>query len=117
MVEGALAANFIVTQRGTSFLNGFDLMTRCEATGEGEPKASPALYNTCIGYLSGIVDAEDAHAGLGHKQLSFCVPKSVYVEELRKTFLGWMRTQPPFARISSAGSLVIAAFSESWPCG
>ncbi|GMQ77008.1 MAG: hypothetical protein BMS9Abin01_2314 [Gammaproteobacteria bacterium] len=99
----------------TAYKVGDDLKASCEGTAAGEQNASTAEYLLCLGYLQAVADTDATMAEWGESSRQACIPQGVTSGQLRQVFLDWPN-QPPDCLRCSAASLVLTAFSESWPC-
>jgi hypothetical protein len=87
----------------TTLFTGNDLMAFC----------SPAISNSCRGYVAGISDAmANTNPVAGH---TACVPKGVTLEQLTDVTITYLRSHANM-RHYSAASQVAAAISEGFPC-
>jgi hypothetical protein len=98
-----------------SFYTGNDLLDWCDGTNKEEPRDSVDLYNTCLVYLAGVVDADETISGWGYKRGHVCAPRSVTPEHMRRVWLRYARENPDKLRLPGARS-ALAAFSQAWPC-
>lgn len=98
------------------FKVGDDLKASCEGTAAGEENASTAEYLLCLGYLQAVVDTDVTFAEWGEYPRHACIPPGVVSSQLRQVFLDWLNARPPDHLSFGAASLVLTAFSESWPC-
>ncbi len=91
-----------------NLLDAFELEKRCASD-------RPDQVNTCLGYLSGVADSDNAApAWRGQKSL-FCIPQGVTVLQLRRTLLDYLKKHPEEADFNAA-ILVGNAFIEAFPC-
>ena len=91
-----------------NLLDAFELEKRCSSD-------RPDQVNTCLGYLSGVADSDNAApAWRGQKSL-FCIPQGVTVLQLRRTLLDYLKKHPEEADFNAA-ILVGNAFIEAFPC-
>ncbi len=98
------------------FKAGDDLKASCEGTAAGEENASTAEYLLCLGYLQAVADTDATFAEWGQYPRHACIPQGVISSQLRQVFLGWLNAQSSDYLTLGAASLVLTAFSESWPC-
>lgn len=98
------------------FKVGDDVKTSCEGTAAGEAKSSTAEYLLCLGYLQGVVDTDVTYAEWSQYPRQICIPKGVTSSGLRQVFLEWLNAKPPEYLSFGAASLVLTAYSETWPC-
>ncbi len=110
----ALAVMWPLTAAG-AYYTGNDLYEWCDGTNEGEPRDSVDLYNTCVAYLAGVVDADATISGWGYKSGHVCASQSVTLEHMRRVWLRYARENPDKLRFPGAPSALIA-FSQAWPC-
>lgn len=97
------------------FKIGADLKASCDGTAAGEQNASTAEYLLCLGYLQGVADTDATLAEWSDSARQACIPQGITSSQLRRVFLDWIGARPDHLRFSAA-SLVLTAFSESWPC-
>ena len=96
---------------------GDDVKTSCEGTAAGEAKASTAEYLLCLGYLQGVVDTDVTFAEWSDQHpRKVGIPQGITSSILRQVFLAWLDAKPPEYLSFGAASLVLEAFSETWPC-
>lgn len=94
---------------GDSFVSGKKFLARCQS---GEAP----LRVWCSGYLQGIADADDAYATDTNTQHQVCIPKDqLSTKQLRSAVLSYLENQPQ-ELASPAGSLVLQAYRELFPC-
>ena len=100
-----------------SYFTGNQLQERCAGTDKGGPNANVALYDSCVSYLAGVVDAADALSGWGSedKPFSACVPEGVGKEQLRQVWLNYAKANPRFLYLPGAW-LALTAIEKAWPC-
>ena len=114
----AAAAVLMVALAGpvcASYLTGNALMEAGDGTKAGEPQASVVRYSDCVGYLAGIVDATDTWTDWEYMGPQVCLQTGVTVEQLRQVVLRYMREYPEQWHLT-AGSFVLNAYREAWPC-
>ena len=112
-----LLATGSATAATVYFKVGDDVKTSCEGTAAGEANASTAEYLLCLGYLQGVVDTDVTFAEWSDRHpRKVCIPQGITSSTLRQVFLAWLDTRPPEYLGFGAASLVLTAFSESWPC-
>lgn len=111
-----LPATGSATAATVYFKVGDDVKTSCEGTAAGEAKASTAEYLLCLGYLQGVVDTDVTFAEWSQYPRQICIPQGITSSTLRQVFLDWLNAKPPEYLSFGAASLVLTAFSESWPC-
>ena len=97
------------------FYPGDRVMEMCNHTGVGEPRADLAQYLQCIGYLAGIVDADQAQAKAQYAARTVCFPEGVTIEQLRQGYLRHMGN-PPDEGQGPAASNALEAIRAAWPC-
>jgi hypothetical protein len=91
-----------------NFLDGYELRARCESH-------RIDFINTCLGYLTGIADSDDAAPSWRLAQNMFCIPRGVTAQELRGTLLHYVDEHPEEEDLNAA-ILVGNAFIERYPC-
>ena len=91
-----------------NFLDGNELRARCESERADS-------VNTCLGYLTGVADAEDAAPAWKLQKSLFCVPRGVDSGQLRKVVLDYFRAHPEEEDINAA-IVVGNAYLEAFPC-
>ena len=97
------------------FKIGDDLKASCEGTAAGEENASTAEYLLFLGYLQAVADTDATFAEWSELPRQACIPPAVTSSKLRLIFLDWLNERPDHLRFGAA-SLVLTAFSETWPC-
>ena len=96
-------------QSQAAFYSGSDLLQRCESD-------SDAPYNTCAGYIMGIVDYQDTLLGWSYlDEPKFCVPLSATGTQLVKVVTKRLNEHPEHLDFS-APSLVANALNDAFPC-
>jgi len=98
------------------FKVGEDLKASCEGTAAGEVNASTAEYLLCLGYLQAVVDTDVTFAEWSEYPRQACIPQGITSSTLRQVFLDWLNAKGPEYLTFGAASLVLTAYSESWPC-
>ena len=91
-----------------NFLDGNELRERCAAD-------TPDAVNTCMGYLAGVADAEDAGPSWRGQESLFCVPRGVSGGQLRRVVLDHLTSHPEEEDLNAA-IVVGNAFLERFPC-
>lgn len=91
-----------------NFLDGNELQARCESE-------RPEAVNTCLGYLTGVADAEDAGPSWKMQESLFCVPRGISAGQLRRSLLEYLRAHPEEEDLNAA-IVVGNAFLENFPC-
>ena len=91
-----------------NFLDGYELRARCESH-------RIDFINTCLGYLTGIADSDDASPSWRLAKSMFCIPRGVTSSELRATLLHYLREHPEEEDLNAA-ILVGNAFIDTYPC-
>lgn len=91
-----------------NFLDGNELRERCAAD-------SPDAVNTCMGYIAGVADAEDAGPSWRMQESLFCVPRGVSGGQLRRAVLDHLSAHPEEEDLNAA-IVVGNAFLERFPC-
>jgi hypothetical protein len=91
-----------------NFLDGNELRERCESD-------RPDAVNTCLGYLAGVADAEDAGPSWKMQDSLFCVPRGVGASQLRRSVLDHLKAHPEEEDLNAA-IVVGNAFLEAFPC-
>lgn len=89
------------------YLSAEALFERCQSR-------DPALRNTCIGYIMGVVDAQNRLPAADGTP-GFCVPLHVLAGELRQRVVEHLIRRPE-PRARPAAGAVAAAMAELWPC-
>ncbi len=97
------------------FYPGNRVMAMCKNTGVGEPRVDLAQYLQCIGYLAGIVDADQAHPKPQFAARRVCFPKGVTIEHVRQVYLRHMGKHPDKWQRPAATN-ASEAIREAWPC-
>lgn len=110
MCKLVLAALLLVVTGGAhaNILDGYELRARCESR-------RLDFVNTCLGYLSGIADSDDAAPSWRLAKSMFCIPRGVTANELRGTLLSYLRQHPEEEDLNAA-ILVGNAFISTYPC-
>lgn len=68
----------------------------------------------CFAYLAAVHDTARAYeVWLSEKE--FCIPPAVSQDDLRKAYLAHL-TANPGHRLGQAGSVIIVALKEAYPC-
>jgi len=91
-----------------NFLDGNELRARCESN-------RADAVNTCLGYLTGVADAEDAAPSWKLQKTLFCVPRGVSANQLRRVVIDYFAAHPEEEDLNAA-IVVGNAFLESFPC-
>jgi hypothetical protein len=91
-----------------NFLDGNELRNRCESD-------RPDAVNTCLGYLTGVADAEDAAPSWKMQKSLFCVPRGVDALQLRRVVLDYFTAHPEEVDLNAA-IVVGNAFLDVFPC-
>jgi Rap1a immunity proteins len=91
-----------------NFLDGNELRARCESD-------RPETINTCLGYLTGIADAEHAAPSWRMAPSLFCIPQGIDSGQMRRVVLRYF-TQHPEEEDFNAAIVVGNAFLEAFPC-
>jgi hypothetical protein len=91
-----------------NFLDGYELRARCESR-------RIDFINTCLGYLTGIADSDDAAPSWRLAQKMFCIPRGVTASELRSALIHHVSEHPEEEDLNAA-ILVGNAFIETYPC-
>ena len=107
LVLGALLL-FVTGGARANFLDGYELRARCESR-------RIDFTNTCLGYLTGIADSDDAAPAWRRAKSLFCVPRGVTAQELRNTLLAYLREHPEEEELNAA-ILAGNAFITAYPC-
>jgi hypothetical protein len=58
----------------SAYYTGSDLLDWCDGTNKEEPRDSVDLYNTCLVYLAGVVDADETISGCGDTNVAMSAP-------------------------------------------
>lgn len=91
-----------------NFLDASELRARCESS-------RVDFVNTCLGYLTGVADAENAAPAWRMQKSLFCVPQGVTGRELRLLVVDYFREHPEEDDVNA--SIVVGnAFVEAYPC-
>ncbi len=106
-VLGALLL-FVMGGARANFLDGYELRERCESQRIDK-------LNTCLGYLTGVIDSDAAAPSWRLAKSLFCVPRGVSANQLRDTFLSYLRAHPEEEDLNAA-ILVGNAFISAFPC-
>ncbi|MCC7121170.1 MAG: hypothetical protein IT493_06395 [Gammaproteobacteria bacterium] len=106
-VLGALLL-FVTGGARANFLDGYELRERCESQRIDD-------LNTCLGYLTGVIDSDNAAPSWRLAKSLFCVPRGVSANQLRSTFLDYLRAHPEEEDLNAA-ILVGNAFISTFPC-
>lgn len=99
---------FVTAGAWANFLDGYELRERCESQRIDQ-------RNTCLGYLAGVIDSDDAAPSWRLAKSLFCIPRGTPVDSLRKTFLAYLREYPEEEDLNAA-ILVGNAFITAFPC-
>lgn len=91
-----------------NFLDGYELRARCESR-------RVDFMNTCLGYLTGIADGDDAAPSWRLAKSLFCIPRGVTAVRLRSTLLEYLQAHPEEEDLNAA-ILVGNAFIDAYPC-
>ena len=91
-----------------NFLDGNELRERCESN-------RPDSINTCLGYLTGVADGEDASPSWKLQKSLFCVPRGVGANQLRGLMVDYFQAHPEEEDLNAA-IVVGNAFLEAFPC-
>lgn len=113
-----LAAVLMLMAHGSvagGFYRGNDLVSVCDGTKSGEPRANPSEYNACVRYLGGIADATDAWTGWGDLRSQVCIPEGASLEQLRQVYMRYIRERPETWHLYAGGG-VLNAYLQAWPC-
>jgi hypothetical protein len=106
----ALVGALLLVTGGASanFLDGYELRARCESR-------RIDYINTCLGYLTGIADSDDAAPAWRLAENMFCIPRGETAQSLRGTLLRYLDEHPE-EEVLNAAILVGNAFIERYPC-
>lgn len=107
LMPGALLL-FVAGSAQANFLDGYELRARCESR-------RLDFVNTCLGYLAGVADSDDAAPAWRRTKALFCLPRGVTANELRGTLLTYLRHHPEEEDMNAA-ILVGNAFVSTYPC-
>ena len=99
---------FVKGSAQANFLDGYELRARCESR-------RIDFVNTCLGYLTGVADSDDAAPSWRLAKSLFCLPPGITANELRGTLLGYLRQHPEEEDLNAA-ILVGNAFISTYPC-
>jgi len=91
-----------------NFLDGNELRDRCESD-------RPDELNTCLGYLTGVADAEDAAPSWKLQKSLFCLPRGASANQLRRVVVDYFAAHPEEEDLNAA-IVVGNAFLEAFPC-
>jgi hypothetical protein len=91
-----------------NILDGNELRIRCEST-------RIESLNTCMGYLAGVADAEDAAPSWRMEKPLFCLPRATSANELRQIIVAHFRAHPEDEDLNAA-IVVGNAFVVAFPC-
>lgn len=97
------------------FVNGYHLLDLCDQTDTGEARSNIPKYNTCVGYLVGLSDADSTFAFWETQSSHFCVPEGATASRLRSVTLRYLEAHSKELNLVAA-SLVLRALREAWPC-
>ncbi len=111
-----LFALVVATPVNATFYSGNELMHLCRNTKPGECGQNMAHYNACVGFLTGLNDAQETLVFWKRmSELGFYIPVGISQEQLRQVFLKFMDQHPTTSEMQ-AGSLALNAFERGWPC-
>jgi len=97
------------------FYTGNQLLGWCQAY-VGEAKVRDvALGNICSGFIAGTVASHDELVVLNEMSRQFCFTKVITNEQVAGVVLKYMEAHPDDLRMG-AGSLVLVALAEGFPC-
>lgn len=91
-----------------NILDGNELRVRCESS-------RIESLNTCMGYLAGVADAEDAAPSWRMEKPLFCLPRATSANDLRQVIVAHFRAHPEEEDLNAA-IVVGNAFVEAFPC-
>ncbi len=91
-----------------NFLDGNELRARCESKRADQ-------VNTCLGFLTGVSDAEAAAPSWKRQKSLFCVPRGVSSSQLRRIVMDYFTAHPEEEDLNAA-IVVGNAFLEQFPC-
>ncbi len=91
-----------------NLLDGVDLVSRCTSE-------RADYVNTCLGYLAGVADTDNAAPAWRMQKSLFCIPQGVTVVQLRATLLDYLKRHSEELDFNAA-MLVGNAFIESYQC-
>lgn len=92
------------------FLDAATLEHHCSVS-QTLPEGS---FGICLGYVAGSVDQILAREAEGEPAL-LCPPPDLTVEQVRSTFLAYLRVHPK-ERVSAAALVVERAVLDAYPC-
>ncbi len=90
-------------------VRGRDLVKWCEGTYLDEPKENLVAYGSCIGDLTGLMDADLTSTR------AICRPKGTTGDWLRQVWLRYAKMHPEEMNAVAADS-AMKAFKQLWPC-
>lgn len=90
------------------FFSGNDLLKFCESD-------NPAELSQCIGYIASAEDTHEALVDWGHLPPQMCVPPGPTLGQLQKVLLKYLKGRPENLHLA-AGSMVLNALTEAFPC-
>ncbi len=99
---------FVTDSAQANFLDGDELRARCESR-------RIDFVDTCLGYLTGVADSDDAAPAWRLAKSLFCLPPGITANELRGTLLSYLREHPEGKDLNAA-ILVGNAFISTYPC-
>lgn len=91
-----------------NILDGNELRMRCESS-------RIESLNTCMGYLAGVADAEDAAPSWRMEKPLFCLPQATSANDLRQVIVAHFRAHPEEEDLNAA-IVVGNAFLQAFPC-
>lgn len=117
MLRCVLATFLALTSLRASAMTGDELLTQCAAPEESVEHKQCGSY--ILGVMSGanmmMIGTKQLHSDSVAYPVLFCVTPSVPVKELIDAVLKYLRSNPAGRRYD-AGSEVLLAFREAYPC-
>ena len=102
----------IVGRVDAVFFSADEMLMNCESE-------SLDRRNTCLGYLAGVVNAQEDTVkwvdGEEDFPKLFCIPESVRPNQLRKIFIKYANERPEVLH-TAADSMVSSAIEGTFPC-
>ena len=93
--------------------DGNEFLRICTSTPQG--KSSGLLpYQWCIGYLTGILDANFIRDG-DPNYIPYCSPNNLSVDQTRRIVIKYLQDRPEYLHLPSA-VLIYVALGKAFPC-
>lgn len=90
-----------------AYYGGAEMLSLCESTDVGE-------RNECGDWLMGVADTLEVMKYWGHYK-DMCIPRGAMTSQLRKVVIQELNKEPESLHLG-AGSLVVNALAEAFPC-